>query len=45
MSRSSKLRIAKTFRRFVEVLPAIVLAAPAWAARVWIHGRQGVISS
>jgi len=31
MSRSSKLRIANRFRRFVETLPAVVLAAPAGA--------------
>jgi len=42
MSRSSKLRIANMFRRFVEVLPALVLAAPlgprarrAPVARAW----------
>jgi len=39
MSRSSKLRIANGFRRFVEIVPAVVLAAPA-RARVepWPQG-------
>jgi biopolymer transport protein ExbB len=32
MPHSCKLRIANVFRRFVEVLPAVALATPAWAA-------------
>jgi biopolymer transport protein ExbB len=32
MPLSSKLRITNMFRRFVEVLPAVALATPAWAA-------------